>query len=189
MLDSVLLKKTSGFRITVKTTISVLLVVMATALPQLTHALGGAQAGSVYMPMYMPALLAGLLLGWQWGLAVGMLSPIVSFGFTSLVFDSAMPNLTRLPCMILEIGVFGLVPGLLGARARKIPALAFPIVILGQLAGRTVYVIYNLISGRPFAELMSSVQTSILGLYLQAFIVPVIAIILIMVLNHEQKAE
>lgn len=33
------------------------------------------------------------------GLAVGLLSPVASYGFTTLVFGSAMPNLQRLPYM------------------------------------------------------------------------------------------
>lgn len=189
MLDVVLSKKKLSIKMSVKATISVLLVVMAVALPQIAHAIGGVQAGSLWMPMYMPALLAGILLGWQWGLGVGILSPVVSFGFTSLALGSAMPNLQRLPYMILEIGAYGLISGLFSTRVQKNPVLAFPVVLGAQVSGRAVYLIYNLIAGRDFASLWSSVQTSMVGLYAQAILVPAIAIILCMVLKHEQKAE
>lgn len=188
MLDLVLAKKSLAVKMSVKATISVLLVVMAVALPQITHLVGGAQAGSLWMPMYMPALLAGLLLGWQWGLGVGILSPVVSFGFTSLALGSAMPNLTRLPYMILEIGAYGLISGMFSTRVQKTPVLSFPVVLGAQVSGRAIYFIYNMIAGRSFGELFSSVQTSMVGLYAQAIIVPVIAIILCKTIKHEQQS-
>lgn len=189
MLDLALKNRSLSVKISVKAAISVLLVVMAIALPQLTHALGGAQAGSLWMPMYMPALLAGVLLGWQWGLAVGVLSPVASYGFTIAALGSAMPTAERLPYMILEIGAYGLISGLFSKRVQKNPLLSFPVVLAAQFTGRALYVIYNLIAGREFAALWSSVQTSMLALWLQAIIVPAIAIILCMVIKHEQKSE
>lgn len=188
MLDLVLNKRSLAVKITVKATISVLLVALAFVLPQLTHAIGGAQAGSQFMPMYLPALLAGMILGWQWGLGVGLLSPVVSFGFTTLAMGSAMPNLQRLPYMILEIGAYGVISGLFSRRVQKSPALAFPVVLSAQVAGRVIYLVYNLIAGRSFASLWASIQTSMPGLYLQAILVPVIAIILCKVLKNEQKS-
>lgn len=189
MLDLVLTKKSLAVKLSVKATVAVLLVVMAVALPQITHLLGGAQAGAVWMPMYMPALLAGILLGWQWGLGVGILSPVVSYGFTSLALGSAMPNLQRLPYMILEIGAYGVISGLFSKQVQKTPVLAFPVVLGAQVAGRAIYLVYNLIAGREFAALWSSIQTVMIGLYAQAILVPAIAIILCKVLKHEQKSE
>ena len=136
MLDVALNKRSLAVKITVKTTISVLLIALAFVLPQVTHAIGGVAAGSAYMPMYLPALLAGIILGWQWGLAVGVLSPLTSYLFTSLAFGSAMPNLTRLPYMILEIGAYGLISGLFKKRVQNTPALAFPVVLSAQVTGR-----------------------------------------------------
>lgn len=189
MLDLVLNKRKLSVKLSVKATISVLLVVMAVGLPQIAHAVGGVKAGSVWMPMYMPALLAGILLGWQWGLGVGILSPVISYGFTTLALGSVMPNLQRLPYMILEIGAYGLISGLFSKQVQKTPALAFPVVIGAQLSGRAIYLIYNLIAGKSFAYLWSSIQTSLVGLYAQAILVPAIAIVLCMVLKHEQKSE
>ena len=189
MLDLVLTKKSFAFKMTVKATVSVLLVALAFVLPQIVHAIGGAEAGSTLMPMYAPALLAGLLLGWQWGLAVGVASPLASFAFTTLALGTAMPALSRLPYMILEIGVYGLISGLFSTRVQKTPALAFPVVIGAQLSGRAVYLVYNLIAGRDFSTLLSSIQSSLVGLYLQAIIVPAAAIVLCLIMKHERKSE
>lgn len=188
MLDMALNKTKLSVKITVKATIAVLLAVMAVALPQLTHAIGGAAAGGIYMPMYMPALLAGILLGWQWGLGVGLLSPVISFGFTTLTLSSAMPSLERLPYMVLEVATFGAVAGLFAKRAQKSPLFSFPAVLTAQAAGRLVYVVYNLIAGKSFAYLWNSVVTSMTGLWLQALIVPLLAMLLFAVLDHEQKS-
>ena len=189
MLDLVLKERSLSVRLTVKGALAVLFIVLAVALPQITHAIGGAAAGSLYMPMYMPALLAGCMLGWKWGLGVGLLSPVVSFGFTTLAMGSAMPGLTRLPYMTLEIGAYGLISGLFSKKVQKTPVLAFPVVLSAQVAGRAIYIIYNLCAGRGFAELWNSVAGSMLGLYLQAVIVPLCVIGLYLVIRREQKSE
>ncbi len=189
MLDTALQKQKLSVRLTVKATIAIFLAVLAVALPQLTHTIGGAQAGAIYMPMYMPALLAGLLLGPLWGLGVGIASPLVSYAFTALALNAAMPALERLPYMIIEVGIFGLVPGLFCKRAQKSPLVAFPAVLAAQASGRLAYVVYNLIAGKTASYVFNSVATSFTGLWLQAAIVPVIAILLFAVLKHEQKSE
>lgn len=189
MLDAVLKQKRLAVRLTVKGALAVLLAVLAVALPQITHALGGALAGSKFMPMYLPVLLAGCLLGWKWGLAVGLISPLLSYAFTTVALGSAMPAIDRLPYMLLELGAYGLICGMFSNRVIKTPLLAFPAVISAQVAGRAIYVIYNLFAGRTFAELWSSVEGSLTGLYLQAIIVPLIVIALAGALSRERAAE
>ena len=187
MLEGVLKKRSLAFRMTVKGAVSALLVVLAVALPQITHAAGGTSAAAVWMPMFAPALLAGCLLGWQWGLGVGIMSPVMSFAFTSLALGTAMPSASRLPYYILELAAYGLICGLFSRKIEKNCYVAFPAVISAQLAGRAVYIIYNLIAGRDFASLWSSVQTGLTGLYLQAVLVPVIVIALSKVLKKEKQ--
>lgn len=184
MLDVVLKKRSLAFRLSIKGAVSLFLVVLAVTLPQIAHLTGGASAGAAWLPMYAPVLLAGCLLGWQWGLGVGILSPVVSFGFTSLALGTAMPDLTRLPYMILELAAFGVVSGLFAKLIRKNPFFAFPAVIAAQLSGRAIYLIYNLIAGRSFAALWASIQTGLAGLYIQAAVVPLIVIALAVLLKR-----
>ena len=185
MLNAVLSRFKLSVRISIKGAISTLLVILAVALPQIAHLAGGASAGAKYLPMYAPALLAGCLLGWGWGLGVGILSPIVSLGFTTLALGSAMPAVNRLPYMILELAAFGGISGLFAKKIEKNAYLAFPVVVLAQVAGRAIYVIYNLIAGREFAALWTSVQTGLAGLYLQAVLVPFVVILLAKLLKHD----
>ncbi len=187
MLDAVLKDRALSFRLTVKGLMSVLFVVLAIALPQITHAAGGAQAGTAYMPMYLPPLLAGCVLGWKWGLLVGLASPAVSYAITLPLESGAMPALSRLPYMILELGVFGLVAGAFSGLIIKNALFAFPAVLAAQVAGRTVYFVYNLIAGREFGTLLSSAAASLPGLYLQAIIVPVLAILLCRVIKNARS--
>lgn len=187
MLNAVLAKKSLGVRITVKGAISVLLVVLAVMLPQIAHIAGGAAAGSVWLPMYAPALLAGCLLGWQWGLGVGVLSPVISFGFTTLALGAAMPALSRLPVMTAELAVFGLVAGAFARKIEKNAFWAFPAVIVAQVGGRLVNFIGSLITGQSAAVAWNTIQSGMLGLYLQAVIVPLIVIALAFAVRNDRE--
>ena len=185
MLDLILKKRSLAFRISVKSGVSALMIILAVGLPQIAHAAGGTAAASVWMPMYAPALLAGCLLGWQWVLGVGIASPLISFGFTTLALGTGMPRAASLPYYVLELAAYGLVSGLFAKKIQQNAALAFPAVLAAQLSGRTVYIVYNLIAGREFAALWQNVQTGLTGLYLQAVIVPLIVIALAFALKKE----
>lgn len=187
MLDLVLEKRSVAFRISVKSIVSVMLVVLAVALPQIVHAVGGSHAASVWMPMYAPALLAGCLLGWQWGLGVGIASPLISFGFTTLALGTGMPRAAGLPYYVLELAAYGLISGLFTKNIRKNAWLAFPAVIAAQVSGRVVYLIYNLIAGRSFLSLWGNIQTGLTGLYLQAILVPLLVIVLAYALKRDRE--
>ncbi len=187
MLSYALKKRSVAVGFSAKSCVSVILIALAVALPQFAHILGGASAGAVWLPMYAPVLLAGSILGWRWGLAVGVLSPAVSFGFTTLALGSAMPVAARLPYMIVELAVFGAVSGLFSERIFKNVLYAFPAVILAQFGGRLIYVISNMIAGKGFSEIIMSVQTGLAGLCLQAVVVPAAVIALAKIIMREKK--
>lgn len=189
MLDVVLKGKALKLRLTVKGTIAVLLVVAAVALPQLAHIAGGAAAGAEWLPMYAPALVAGCVLGWQWGLGVGALSPVASFAFTSLFLDAAMPAAARLPVMVAELAVFGLVSGLFGRLMQRNALFAFPAVICAQVAGRLVNFAATAIFGNGVAAAWNTIASGLPGLYLQAAVVPLIVIALWLCLKRGREDE
>lgn len=64
-----------------------------------------------------------------------MLSPVVSFLITS-AFGNPMPALARLPFMVAELAVFAAVSGMFSEKIVKNAWLAFPAVLLAQVAGR-----------------------------------------------------
>lgn len=192
MIESVLAKKnySAKTKITVKSLISAGLVALAVILPQIIHAALGAAGGVQWLPMYLPVLLGGCLLGWSWGLGVGIASPVVSFLIT-LAFGNPMPAAARLPFMIAELSVFAAVSGLFTEKIAANGWMAFPAVLLAQVAGRTTFILLVLIfqSVTPFtpAQIWSQIQTGLLAIVLQAVIVPFAVMGLRKLLNRDKN--
>ena len=177
MIDNALVRRGYSFKtkITVKSLVSVGLIALAVALPQIIHAATGQAGGVQWLPMYLPVLLGGCLLGVWWGLGIGIMSPVVSFLIT-LAVGNPMPAAARLPFMIVELGVFAAVSGLFTEKIAGNGWMAFPAVILAAVAGRVTFMLLVLIfqSVTPFtpALIWSQIQTGLIGLVLQAVLVP-----------------
>lgn len=192
MIESVLAKHNVkfGVRITVKALISAGIIALAVVLPQLVHLAAGAEGGVRWLPMYLPVLLGGCLLGWRWGLGIGLLSPLASFAVTSAA-GNAMPAASRLPYMMAELAVFAAVSGLF---SRKIAAngwMAFPAVLLAQVSGRVAFiaiaVVFQSVSPLSASAVWAQVQTGLLGLVVQAVVVPFIVMGLRALMNRENR--
>lgn len=192
MIENVLVRKNVSLKtkITVKTLISVGIVALAVILPQLVHLALGQAGGVEWLPMYLPVLLGGCLLGWAWGLGVGIASPIVSFVIT-LAFGNPMPALARLPFMVAELAVFAAVSGLFSKKISANAWMAFPAVLLSQVAGRSVFMLLAVVfqSVSPFTPelIWSQIQTGLLGMVLQAVIVPFAVMGLSLILNKNKN--
>lgn len=193
MIESILTAKNlkTGVKITVKTLIAAGIVALAVILPQIVHLFAGAQGGVQWLPMYLPVLLGGCLLGWKWGLVIGVLSPLVSFAFTSLL-GSPMPVAARLPYMMAELAVFAVVSGLFSDKIAENGWMAFPAVLLAQVSGRVAFLllaaVFQGVSSLSAATVFAQIRTGLLGLVLQAVIVPFIVIGLRALLNrHKEK--
>lgn len=194
MLEIILSRKNVnlGVKVSVKSAISVLIVALAVGLPQLVHIIAGAAGGVQWLPMYLPVLIGGCILGWKWGLGVGILSPLVSFCITSLV-GNPMPAAERLPFMMAELAVFAVVSGLFSKKMLENKWLAFPAVLLAQIAGRATFIalvaIFQGVAPFTVSMIWSQIQTGFIGLISQAVIVPLIVMGLICLLNKEEKSE
>ena len=191
MIESVLVRNhvRRGVGITVKALISAGIIALAVILPQLVHLAAGAQGGVEWLPMYLPVLLGGCLLGWKWGLGVGIISPVVSFALTS-IGGNAMPAAARLPYMAAELALFAAVSGLFSGKIAENGWMAFPAVLLAQVAGRAAFLLLVVIfrSVAPFtpALIWSQIQMGLLGMVLQAVLVPFIVMGLRALLNREK---
>ncbi len=192
MLENVLVKKNLSVKvkITIKSLVSMGIVALAVILPQIIHLSLGQSGGVQWLPMYLPVLLGGCILGWKWGLGVGALSPIVSFLITS-AFGNAMPQGSRLPFMIVELAMFACISGLFTESISKNAWMAFPAVLLAQVAGRVTFMLLVLIfqSLTPFTPAMiwGQIQTGLLGMVLQAVIVPFIVMGIKVLLDKEKN--
>ena len=86
--------------------ISAVLLAIGLVLPFLTGQLQS--IGKVISPLHIPVLICGLCCGWKWGLAVGVVLPLLR----SLMFGMPpFPN-SALP-MVFELAGYGLLTGLL----------------------------------------------------------------------------
>lgn len=192
MLDAVLSRKNASVktRFTVKSLVSVALIVLAVGLPQLVHLAAGSAGGVKWLPMYLPVLIGGCVLGFKWGLAVGILSPVVSY-LVTLGTGNPMPAAVRLPYMIVELAVFAAVSGLFGKRIAKNSWMAFPAVLIAAVAGRVTFIVvaavFTTVSPLSVQTVWAQVQTGLLGLVLQAVLVPLIVMALSYVLNGKSN--
>lgn len=192
MIESVLRKNhvAVGLKVTVKALLSAAVIALAVLLPQVVHMAAGPQGGVQWLPMYLPVLLGGCLLGWRWGLGVGILSPLVSFAVTSLT-GSAMPVAARLPYMAAELAVFAAVSGLFSQKIAQNGWMAFPAVLLAQVSGRAVFLalaaIFQGVSSLSVAAVWGQIQAGLLGLLLQAVLVPLLVMGLRAVLLHNRE--
>lgn len=181
MIDNVLVMKNAaiGKSIAVKTAVSIGLIALAVLLPQLVHLALGQPGGVKFLPMYLPILIGGCLLGTRWALAVGILSPIVSFLLTSLG-GNPMPAAPRLPFMILELAVFAAVSGLFTGKIVKNGLWAFPAVICAQISGRLVFLaaiaLTQSFTTFTTGMIWGQIVTGIPGLIIQLVLAPVIMI-------------
>ena len=192
MIESVLVRRNATLRVkvTVKMLVSLAVVALAVLLPQLVHLAAGAQGGVQWLPMYLPVLLGGCLLGWQWGLGVGVLSPLVSFAVTALAGDP-MPAAARLPYMMAELAVFAAVSGLFSHKIVRNGWMAFPAVLLAQVAGRLTFLalaaVFQAVSPLTAAAVWSQIQTGLLGMVAQAVVVPFLVMGVRALLVREKK--
>ncbi|NCU31663.1 MAG: hypothetical protein EOM23_01720 [Candidatus Moranbacteria bacterium] len=179
MLENVLKNSSIQVKITVKSLISAGLVVAAALLPLLVHAVAGASGGATWLPMYLPVIVGGCLLGSVFGGAIGACSPVASYFISQAVLGAAMPAEVKLPYMILELTVFGLVAGLFAKKIAQQPLIAFFAVLIAQIAGKAVNLIVHAAviaaSGQgQYSSLITSIQKGLPGLCLQIVLVPLI---------------
>ncbi len=194
MFENALIRRDipAGRKITYKMLISVGLIALAVILPQVIHLALGQPGGVKWLPMYLPVLIGGCLLGTEWGLAVGILSPLLSFLITSAI-GTPMPLAARLPFMIAELAVFAAVSGLFTKRISENGLWAFPAVITAQIAGRAVFLGLTAVT-QSFTQftvpmIWGQIKTGFIGLAVQALLVPVIMIGLRKLMIRDKENE
>ena len=116
-----------------KITVGGLLIALALVLPMAFHLTGVPQPGQVFLPMHIrePSL------GPVFGFFVGLFSPIISSVLTG------MPAVGRLPFMMIELAVYGLVSGLMynTFKFNKKKMGTYISLLTAMLCGRIVYAI------------------------------------------------
>ena len=109
-----------------------MLLALCVVFPLAFHAVP--YAGRMLLPMHIPVLLAGLVCGPLLGLVVGLAGPLLSGLLTS------MPPMFMVPPMMIELGTYGLVAGLMIklVHTRRLSVDLYISLLAAMLAGRIV---------------------------------------------------
>ena len=157
-----------------KLVMSALFLALAYTMPFLTGQIP--EIGAMLCPMHIPVLLCGFVCGWNWGLAVGMIAPLLralSLGMPPL-FPTAV-------CMAFELAAYGVTAGLCYQWLPHKKPMIYGALLISMLAGRLVWGASMLlclgVSGKsfPFSAFVSgAVTNAIPGILLQLILVPVL---------------
>ena len=150
-----------------------LFVALGVILPQAFHAIPN--AGGIFLPMHIPVLIAGYVVGPVYGLACGILTPLLSH------FIFSMPPAPVLPGMLVELAVYGLMTGLLNQIVKTGNSVVNIYVVLvgAMLAGRVTYGILNALIFRAGQYSMAAwtaaaFVTAIPGIIIQLILIPIL---------------
>lgn len=154
-----------------------LLVAIGVILPVLLHPLG--DVSKLISPMHIPVFICGLACGWQYGLIAGVLTPLLSS------LSTGMPAIVRLPSMMCELAVYGLVAGILIGivKSKSKTANVYISLIGAMLAGKIVYGILNALifkAGEYSLQIWitSAFVNSFLAIIINLVLVPIVVMIL-----------
>ena len=160
-----------------KLVLSALFLSLALVLPFLTGQIP--EIGAMLCPMHIPALLCGFFCGWPWGLAVGLMAPVlrsVTFGMPPM-FPTAI-------CMSFELATYGAVCGLLYRRLPRSKGSIYVSLLSAMVAGRLVWgamrFLFTGLDASAFglaAFWAGAVTGAIPGILLQIILIPILVMV------------
>ena len=161
-----------------KIVLSALFLALALVLPFLTGQIP--EVGSMLCPMHIPALLCGFFCGWPWGLAVGLIAPVLR----SLTFG--MPPMFPVAiCMSFELATYGAVSGLLYRKLPRNKVSVYVSLLSAMVAGRLVWGVARfLCAGLDVSAFglsafwAGAITTAIPGIIVQIILIPVLVMVL-----------
>ena len=120
-----------------KLTLAALFLALGLILPFLTGQIR--EIGNKLLPMHIPVLLCGFICGWKYGLAVGLITPLLRFALFSM---PAMPNALT---MALELATYGLITGFLYEKLPNSKFKTYICLIVAMISGRLVWGLSSLL--------------------------------------------
>ena len=161
-----------------KLVLAALFLALAIVLPFLTGQIP--EVGSMLCPMHIPALLCGFFCGWHWGLAVGLIAPLlrsVTLGMPPM-FPVAV-------CMSAELATYGAVSGLLYKMLPRKKISVYGALLAAMVAGRLVWGAARLLcAGLDFSKFglaafwSGAITTAIPGIIVQILLIPILVLAL-----------
>lgn len=182
--------ETNRSRRLIDLTIAGLCLALCLALPFLTGQIP--QIGQLLSPMHLPVFLCGFLCEWPYGLAVGLIAPVLR----SLLFG--MPPLFPTAVgMTVELAVYGLTAALLYRAMGKKKWALYPALVGSMIAGRLAGGAFQLIllgvgvnSEYSFSRFLASYVTGTLpGIAVQLILVPPVVIAVEKALSSQRRSS
>lgn len=154
--------------------LAALFLALALVLPFLTGQIP--EIGSMLCPMHIPALLCGFFCGWPWGLAMGLIAPVLR----SVIFGMP-PMFPVAVCMSVELATYGAVSGLLYSKLPRNKVSVYISLLTAMVSGRLVWGIARfLCAGLNPSDFgmaafwAGAVTTALPGIILQILLIPVL---------------
>jgi len=166
---------------TKKLTVTGLLMAVSILLPQLFHLIGGQMAGRVFLPMHLGIFLIGFIVGGWYGIAAGLIVPVLSFAIVG------MPPPPMLFFMLAELCVYGAVSGFLrfGEKAEQRKWIIYPKLLIAMVAGRVAFGLAIAVAAwlfklplNPIQVVSTSLVTGLPGIALQIVLIPAVYLLL-----------
>lgn len=158
--------------------LAALFLALALVLPFLTGQIP--EIGSMLCPMHIPALLCGFFCGWPWGLAVGLIAPVLR----SLIFGMP-PMFPVAVCMSFELAAYGAVSGFLYGKLPRSKPSVYISLLTAMAAGRLVWGAARFLCAGLDASTFGlsafwagAVTTAIPGITVQIILIPILVIAL-----------
>ena len=158
--------------------LAALFLALGLVLPFLTGQIP--EIGSMLCPMHIPVLLCGFFCGWPWGLAVGLITPVLR----SFLFGMP-PMFPAAVCMSFELATYGLVSGMLYRKLPRKKASVYVSLLTAMVAGRLVWGAARfLCAGLDVTAFglsafwAGAVTTAIPGILVQIILIPILVLAL-----------
>ena len=158
-----------------KIVLSGLLIALGILLPFLTGQIP--QIGSMLLPMHIPVLLCGFFCGWKYGLAVGLITPLLR----SVIFG--MPPILTALAMAFELASYGVVTGMLNKLLAGKKLRIYISLVAAMIVGRVVWgfvsiIIYGVTNASFTWQIFlgGALLNAIPGIVLQLIVVPVLVL-------------
>lgn len=147
---------------------AVVFTALAVILPAVIHVFAGINGGRLFLPMHFFIFLAALLLGWRAGLAVGILTPLISFALTG------MPMADVLPLVAIETALYGILTGYFHQNRKwNVWFSLLGAMILGRvILLATIAMLPIKISAASYV--FSALEAGLIGIAIQLILIPLI---------------
>ena len=165
----------SGYAASLRTrklTYSAMYLAIALVLPFITGQIP--EIGKALCPMHIPVLLCGFLVGWPWGMAVGLIAPLLRSALFGM--PAMMPSAVA---MAFELMTYGFAAGILRRALKRGIGYTYLCLIAAMICGRAVWGLARLVlagvSGGAFTAAMfvaGAVLDAVPGIILQIVIIP-----------------